>query len=72
MLKIDDSKFLLNFGMSVLSSNLNQIKSHVEEREPTARIEVLFSGAETGSMRTMVFSFNQVVNHAEFNYMTIE
>ena len=38
---MDDSEFPLNFGMSILSSYSNQIKSHCEGREPTVLIEVL-------------------------------
>ena len=66
---MDDSKFPLNFGMPIFSSNLNQVKSHCEEREPAAWIKVLFSSAETGSMRTMVFSSYQLLTYTEFNYM---
>ena len=58
--------------MSILSSNFNQLKSHYEEREPAAWIEVLFSGAEIGSMGTMVFSSFQLLTHVEFNYITIK
>jgi len=69
---MDDSKFPLNFEMYILSSNLNQIKSHCEERAPAAWIEVLFSGVETGSMGTMVFSSYQLLTYTEFNYMSIK
>ena len=69
---MDYSKILLNFGMSILSSNLNQIISHCEEREPAASIEVLFFGAEIVSMETMVLSSYQLLTCVEFNYMTIK
>ena len=69
---MDDSKFPLNFGMSILASNYNQIKSQCEEREPAAWIEVLFSGTETGRIGTMVFSSYELWTSAKFYYMTIK
>jgi len=69
---MDDSNVTLNLEMSILLSNLNQVKIVHEEREPAASIQVIVSSAGTGSVGTMVFFYHQLLTCTEFNYMSIK
>jgi len=53
---MDDSKIIINFGMSILFSSMNQVKILLEQEEPAAISEVVISGAETDGIGTMVLS----------------
>ena len=69
---MDDSNVTLSLEMSIFLSNLTQVKIVHEEGEPAASIEVVISGAGTGSMGTVVFFSNQILTCTEFNYMSIK
>ena len=68
---MDDLKVILNFGMFILSCNLNQTKILLEKGEPFAWIMVVFRGVETGSMVTVILSSYQLLTYAEYNYISI-
>jgi len=69
---MDDSSVTLNLEMLIFLCNLSQVKIVHEEGEPAASIEVVVSGAGTGSMGTMVFLSYQLLTCIEFNYMIIK
>ena len=69
---MDDSNVTLNLEMSIFLSHLNLVKVTHEEGEPAAAIEVVVSGAGTGSMGTMVFFSYKLLTCTEFNYMSIK
>ena len=67
---MDDWIVRLNLEMLIFLSILNQVKIVHEEGEPAASIEVVVSGAGTGSMGAMVFFSDQLLTCTEFNYLS--